>query len=76
VSASPVAAGQYPKLEYSFWDFQMGTLGMALAVGGMALLFSGLVFLIPIRGRRRPSQESFEDSQKRLKGYLREMRGE
>jgi hypothetical protein len=54
----------------------MGTLGMALAVGGMTLLFSGLVLLIPIRGRRRPSQESFEDSQKRIKRYLREMRGE
>jgi hypothetical protein len=54
----------------------MGTLGMALVIGGMALLFSGLVFLIPDRGRRPPSQESFEDSQKRIEQYLREMRGE
>jgi hypothetical protein len=52
----------------------MGTFGMALVVGGMALLFSGLVFLIPVRGRRPPSQESFEDSQKRIERYLREMR--
>jgi hypothetical protein len=52
----------------------MGTFGMALVVGGMALLFSGLVFLIPVRGRRPPPQESFEDSQKRIKRYLREIR--
>jgi hypothetical protein len=54
----------------------MGTLGMALAVGGMALLLSALIFFIPIRGRRPPSQESFEDSQKRIREYLREIRGE
>jgi len=53
----------------------MGTFGLALVVGGMALLFSGLVFLIPFRGTRPPSQESFEDSQKRIKEHLREMRG-
>jgi hypothetical protein len=52
----------------------MGTGGLALVVGGMALLFSGLVFLIPVRGRRPPPQESFEDSQRRTEQYLREMR--
>ena len=30
--------------------FHMDTVGMALVVGGMAFLFSGLIFLIPIRG--------------------------
>jgi len=30
----------------------MGTFGLALVVGGMALLFSGLIFLIPVRGQR------------------------
>jgi hypothetical protein len=52
----------------------MGTVGVALVVGGMALLFSGLVFLVPVRGRRHPPQESFEDSQKRIEQHLREMR--
>jgi hypothetical protein len=52
----------------------MGTVGLALVVGGMAILFSGLVFLIPVRGGRRPPQESFEDSQKRIEQYLREIR--
>jgi hypothetical protein len=52
----------------------MGTLGMALVVGGMAFLFGGLIFLIPVRGRRHASRESFEDSQKRIEQYLREMR--
>jgi hypothetical protein len=49
----------------------MGTLGLALLVGGMALLFSGLVFLL---GRRHQPQESFEDSQERIEQYLREIR--
>ena len=52
----------------------MGTLGMALVVGGMALLFSGLIFLIHFRDRRLPPLESFEDSQERIEQYLREMR--
>jgi hypothetical protein len=34
--ASRVAAGPNRKLEYPFWDFYMGTVRMALAVGGMA----------------------------------------
>lgn len=52
----------------------MGTVGLALVVGGMAFLFSGLIFLIPVRGNRHPPQESFEDSQERIEQYLREMR--
>jgi hypothetical protein len=52
----------------------MSTVGLALIVGGMALLFSGLVFLIPVRGKRHPPQESFEDSQARIEQHLREMR--
>jgi hypothetical protein len=53
----------------------MDTMGMALVVGGMALLFSGLIFLIPVRGAGRAPQESFEDSQGRIEQCLREMRG-
>jgi hypothetical protein len=52
----------------------MGTVGIALVVGGMALLFSGLIFLIPVSGSRHPPQESFEDSQERIEQYLQEMR--
>ena len=52
----------------------MGAVGLALVVGGMALLFSGLVFLIPVPGSRSEPQESFEDSQQRIEQYLREMR--
>jgi hypothetical protein len=51
----------------------MGTVGIALVVGGMALLFSGLIFLIPVSSSRHP-QESFEDSQERIEQYLRAMR--
>jgi hypothetical protein len=47
---------------------------LALVVGGMAFLFSGLIFLIPVRDRRYPPQESFEGSQKRIEQHLLEMR--
>jgi len=52
----------------------MGTVGIALVVGGMALLFSGLIFLLPFPGKRSPPRESFEDSQQRIEHYLREIR--
>jgi hypothetical protein len=54
----------------------MGTVGVALVVGGMALLFSGLIFLLPFRGKRPPPRESFEESQQRIEQYLREMRSD
>ena len=52
----------------------MGAVGMGLFVGGMALLFSVLILLIPGRRNRSGPSESFEDSQKRIEKYLREMR--
>jgi hypothetical protein len=51
----------------------MGTVGMALMVGGLALLFSGLIFLMPFPGKRPPPRESFEESQQRIERYLREI---
>jgi hypothetical protein len=51
----------------------MGTVGLALIVGGMALLFSGLIFLMPFPGKRAPPQESFEESQLRIEKYLRQL---
>ena len=58
-----------------FWDFLgMGALVLALSVGGMALLFSALLYLIPVRGSRPSPDETFEESQKRIRRYLRELR--
>jgi hypothetical protein len=54
----------------------MANLGLALVVGGMALLLSGLIFLMPMRGRRSPPKESFEESQHRIKQYLEQIRSE
>jgi hypothetical protein len=51
----------------------MGTVGLALVVAGMALLFSGMIFLISVRDRHSSPRESFEDNQ-RIEQYLREMR--
>jgi hypothetical protein len=51
----------------------MRTLAVTAAIGGIGLLLSSLAFLIPNR-RRHPPLESFEDSQKRLKQHLSEMR--
>jgi hypothetical protein len=52
----------------------MGAVGIGLTVNAMAILFSALIFLIPDRGKRATPKESFEDSQKRMEQYLREMR--
>jgi hypothetical protein len=50
----------------------MDTIGMALVVGGMAFLFSGLIFLIPVRGNGS-QQQSFEDNTEQTEEYLREI---
>jgi Na+-transporting methylmalonyl-CoA/oxaloacetate decarboxylase gamma subunit len=52
----------------------MDTLGLALLVGGMAFLFSGLVFLLPTERKLSSRMESFEDSQRRTEYYLSQMR--
>jgi Na+-transporting methylmalonyl-CoA/oxaloacetate decarboxylase gamma subunit len=52
----------------------MDTLGVALLVGGMAFLFSCLVFLLPIERKLSSRMESFEDSQRRTEYYLSQMR--
>jgi hypothetical protein len=43
----------------------MDTLGEALLVGGMAFLFSGLVFLLPTKRKLSSRMESFENNQQR-----------
>jgi hypothetical protein len=49
-------------------------LGVALLVGGLAFLFSGLVFLLPTERKRSSRMESFEDSQQQIEYYLSKMR--
>jgi hypothetical protein len=57
----------------------MEAAGTALIVGGMAFLFSGLIFLIPVRGRNRESEqvfpaEPFEGRLDQVERHLRDMR--
>jgi hypothetical protein len=51
----------------------MRTLAVTATIGGIGLLLSSLVLLMPSR-QRQPPLESFEDSQKRLRRHLSEMR--
>jgi hypothetical protein len=52
----------------------METFGVALLVGGMAFLFSGLIFLLPTERKLSSRMESFEDSQQEIEYYLSKMR--
>ncbi len=54
--------------------FEMHNLGIALIVGGMAFLCSGLIFLIPVERKLASSEDSFEESQDRIEYYLHQMR--
>ena len=51
----------------------MKALGLSMIVGGVAFLFSGLIFL-----KRKVSarKHSFEESQEEIEYYLRQMRKE
>jgi hypothetical protein len=46
----------------------MTVLGTSLIVGGMAFLFSGLIFLLPVssKGDRSAKQASIEEDQARI----------
>ena len=52
----------------------METLGVALLVGGMAFLFSGLIFLLPTERKLSSRIESFEDTQQQIEHYLSQLR--
>ena len=52
----------------------MDTLAVALLVGGMAFLFSGLLFLSPAERKRSSRMDSFENSQQQIEHYLSQMR--
>jgi hypothetical protein len=53
----------------------MHALGVSLIVSGMAFLFGGLVFLLPIR-KLSEKNRSFEESQKEIDYHLRQMQNE
>ena len=52
----------------------MEKLGVALVVGGMAFLFSGLVFLLRTERKISSRMESFEDTQQEIEYHLSQMR--
>jgi hypothetical protein len=60
-----------------FWAVTtMDSVGIALIVGGMAFLVSGLIFLIPVERKLYSSLETFEESQERTEYHLAQMRDE
>jgi len=52
----------------------MIALGTSLIVLGMALLFSGLIFLLPTERKHSALQESFKESEERIEYFLQQMR--
>ena len=48
----------------------MNTIGVAMIVGGMSLLFSGLIFLLPTERKLSSSNESIEASRKKIVYFL------
>jgi hypothetical protein len=54
----------------------MNTLGLSMIVAGVAFLFSGLIFLLPIEKRLSAREQIFEESQKELEHHLEQMRKE
>lgn len=55
-------------------QMDISALGVSLMVGGLALVVSGLVFLLPITRQISGKNESFEESQARTEYYLQQMR--
>ena len=54
----------------------MNALGLSMIVGGVAFLFSGLIFLLPIERRLSARDQTFEESQKEIARHLEQMRSE
>ena len=54
----------------------MNTLGLSMIVGGVAFLFSGLIFLLPIEWRLSAREQTFEESRKEIERHLEQMRSE
>jgi len=47
-----------------------------MIVAGVAFLFSGLIFLLPIERRLSARDQTFEESQKEIARHLEQMRSE
>ena len=54
----------------------MNPLGLALLVGGAALLVSGLVFLLPVHRKQVQYKESVQENIDRIDHHLLETRRE
>ena len=54
----------------------MNTLGLSMIVAGVAFLFSGLIFLLPIERRLSAREQTFEESQNEIERHLEQMRKE
>ena len=54
----------------------MNTLGVSMIVAGVAFLFSGLIFLLPIERRLSAREQIFEESQEEIERHLEQMRSE
>jgi hypothetical protein len=52
----------------------MKAFGLSMIVGGMASLFSGLVFLLPIERKLSARERSFEETQEEIEYHLSQMR--
>jgi hypothetical protein len=59
-----------------FEHLEMNTVALSMIVGGMASLFSGLIFLLPTERALSDTNESLEESRERIEYYLRQMRKE
>jgi hypothetical protein len=51
----------------------MNELGTSLMVGGMALLCSGLIFLLPVPSKKPVNQPTIEEDQARAEYYLQQL---
>jgi hypothetical protein len=51
----------------------MNELGTSLLVGGMALLCSGLIFLLPVPSKKPVNRATIEEDQARAEYYLQQL---
>jgi hypothetical protein len=49
-------------------------MGVAMVVGGLAFLFSGLIFIIPVRRNGSESEGPFGDRREQVERHLSDVR--
>jgi hypothetical protein len=59
-----------------FGAFPMKALGLSMLVGGVAFLFSGLIFLLPTERKLSKRQRSFQEGQQEPERDPQAMRSE